>query len=292
MLSLLDEGAYLVNPERRIIFWNRAAETITGYPANIVVGMRCADNILRHVTPGGQELCLHGCPLAGSMADGKVREAEVYLHHKTGKRVPVVVRASPLLDRAGAVIGAVEIFADRSDRFAAMKDLERLRAEVLTDPQTRIGNRRYFDLIADSRFKEMERYSRPLGIIMADIDHFKLVNDTYGHPAGDRVLSMVAGTLQHGVRPLDSVVRWGGEEFVLLCPNVTPAPLAEIAERVRMLVERSWLDLEDGRRVSVTISLGAAMVVKGDSVESAVGRADALMYRAKEGGRNRVESEA
>jgi diguanylate cyclase (GGDEF)-like protein len=122
---------------------------------------------------------------------------------------------------------------------------------------------------------------------MADIDHFKRVNDTYGHSTGDRVLKMVATTLASVVKPIDAAVRWGGEEFVILCSSINTEELANIAERMRLMVERSWIDLEDQSTLSVTISVGASIAGHGDTVESAIARADDRLYRAKNNGRNR-----
>lgn len=285
-MSRLDSGVYFVDRQRRITFWNDAAEKMTGYSRERALGSRCSDNLLRHITPDGVQLCLLGCPLAGTISDGKVRETDVYMHHSSGHRVPITVWAAPLTDETGTIIGAIEIFSDRRDRSALLSELERLRHEVLSDPLTGLGNRRYLDIMVESRLGAMREGAEPFGLFMADIDHFKLVNDEYGHDVGDKVLAMVAATLNSAVRPLDAAARWGGEEFILICPKVADA-LQSIAERVRMMVEQSWVELEDGRTLSVTISVGAAKVAKGDSLETLVKRADARMYEAKNRGRNR-----
>ncbi|MHB0897782.1 MAG: sensor domain-containing diguanylate cyclase [Spirochaetales bacterium] len=285
-MSRLDSGVYFVDRQRRITFWNDAAEKMTGYSRERALGSRCSDNLLRHITPDGVQLCLRGCPLAGTISDGKVRETDVYMHHSSGHRVPITVWAAPLTDETGTIIGAIEIFSDRRDRSALLSELERLRHEVLSDPLTGLGNRRYLDIMVESRLGAMREGAEPFGLFMADIDHFKLVNDEYGHDVGDKVLAMVAATLSSAVRPLDAAARWGGEEFILICPKVADA-LQSIAERVRMMVEQSWVELEDGRTLSVTISVGAAKVAKGDSLETLVKRADARMYEAKNRGRNR-----
>jgi len=285
-MSRLDSGVYFVDRQRRITFWNDAAEKMTGYSRERALGSRCSDNLLRHITPDGVQLCLLGCPLAGTISDGKVRETDVYMHHSSGHRVPITVWAAPLTDETGTIIGAIEIFSDRRDRSALISELERLRHEVLSDPLTGLGNRRYLDIMVESRLGAMREGAEPFGLFMADIDHFKLVNDEYGHDVGDKVLAMVAATLSSAVRPLDAAARWGGEEFILICPKVADA-LQSIAERVRMMVEQSWVELEDGRTLSVTISVGAAKAAKGDSLETLVKRADARMYEAKNRGRNR-----
>ena len=286
-MSRLDSGVYFVDPNRKITFWNKAAELLTGYSDERVMGSCCSENLLRHITADGVELCLHGCPLAGTIADGKVRQTQVYMHHRDGHRLPITVWAAPLTDENGTRIGAIEMFSDQGDRTVLLKELETLRHEVLTDPLTGLGNRRYLQIIAQTRMEAVEKGSDGFGLFMADIDRFKTVNDVHGHNVGDRVLKMVATTLSSAVRPLDAAARWGGEEFILICPNAAPGSLAEIAERLRMMVEHSWVELDDKGILSVTISIGATRARKGDSLESIVARADAGLYEAKTKGRNR-----
>jgi len=285
-MSRLDSGVYFVDRQRRITFWNDAAEKMTGYSKERALGARCSDNLLRHITPDGVQLCLRGCPLAGTISDGKVREADVYMHHSSGHRVPITVWAAPLSDEKGEIIGAIEVFSDRRDRSILLSELERLRHEVLTDPLTGFGNRRFLEIMVESRFNALREGAASFGLFMVDIDHFKLVNDEYGHTVGDRVLKMTAASLGSAVRPLDAAVRWGGEEFILICPNVGEA-MASIAERLRIIVENSWMELDDGRIFSVTISVGSAKAVEGDTLESLVSRADKRLYEAKNSGRNR-----
>ncbi|MCE1197222.1 PAS domain-containing protein, partial [bacterium] len=152
LMSKLDVGVYIWDRDGKISFWNKAAERLTGYSAEQVLGHRCSDNLLRHVTPDGVNLCLNGCPMAATMLDGKVHEIEAYMHHRDGSRQPIAVWAAPLLDDSGAVSGSIEIFSDRRNRADLLAELESLRGEVLTDPLTGLGNRRYLDVIAASRF--------------------------------------------------------------------------------------------------------------------------------------------
>jgi diguanylate cyclase with PAS/PAC sensor len=122
--KLLDEmydGVYFVDRQRRIMYWNRGAERISGYSADEVIGRFCGDNLLRHVDACGRRLCTGMCPLAAAMHDGQPRQAEVILHHKQGHRVPVLVRVTPIRDAQGAIIGALEVFSDNSRQKAAQK---------------------------------------------------------------------------------------------------------------------------------------------------------------------------
>jgi len=286
VIDNIAEGVYCLDLDGRVTFWNKGAERISGYAGAETVGKTCSDNMLRHVDAAGCELCVKGCPLAAVMADGAPREIDVFLHHKDGHRVPVAVRATPILGPDGRPIGAIEIFSDRSERSSLIAELERLQKEVLTDPLTGLGNRRYAEICAASAFKDSELGNA--GVLMIDLDHFKDVNDARGHATGDRVLRMVGWTLANAVRRNDAAARWGGEEFLVVCPRIDRGLLADVAERVRNLVEHSWIALEDGRRISVTVSVGGATAREGDDFKSLVARADAMLYVSKEGGRNRV----
>ena len=287
--KLLDEfhdGVYFVDRERRIVYWNKGAERITGFTAGEVEGKKCSDNILLHVDGEGNSLCNGHCPLQFTIADGVSRHAEVYLHHKKGFRVPVSVRVSPIRDAGGMVIGAVEVFTDETPQVVLLERLTQFERLAYIDPLTEVANRRYTEIVLASRHEEMKRYGWLFGILFVDIDHFKLVNDRYGHARGDDVLRMVAKTLVHSVRSFDVVGRWGGEEFIAVITNVDLGETRTFAERIRTLVEHS--SLPGDPPVCVTVSVGATIAKESDSVEALVARADGLMYRSKQDGRNRV----
>ncbi|GAB4558464.1 MAG: sensor domain-containing diguanylate cyclase [Geothermobacteraceae bacterium] len=283
----LNEGLYLVNTQRVIQRWNRAAEKITGYSAEEVVGKRCADNILCHVDETGTPLCVTRCPLADTMADEQPREARVYLRHKDGHRVPVKVRATALRNESGLIAGGAELFSDASEQEAALQRLSELEELAALDPLTRLANRRYLEEQGAIRLAELERYGIGLGVLFLDIDHFKSFNDEHGHEMGDRVLVTVARTLEGACRPFDLFGRWGGEEFVGLLRNVDGDSLRTVAERCRALVEQSRIPGDRGE-LKVTISVGATLVQPGENLEQVLARADKLMYVSKKSGRNRV----
>ena len=132
--------------------------------------------------------------------------------------------------------------------------------------------------------------STTLGVLYVDVDHFKDVNDTFGHKSGDEVLRMVGQSIVNGLRRGDVPVRWGGEEFLALLPGADQAGLAGAAERVRMLAENSWIQKGEVQ-VRVTISVGATMAVPTETDDDLVDRADKFMYASKQGGRNRVTTD-
>lgn len=286
LLENLYDGVYYVDRRRAIIFWNKAAEQITGYSREEVMGKRCSDNLLRHVNDHGDCLCLGSCPLAETIVDGAPRSASVFLHHKDGHRVPVQVRVSPVRDEAGKIIGAVEVFNNNSETVAALQKLKELQDLAYSDPLTALANRKYLEIFLDARFNEMRRFGWSFGLIFADIDHFKRINDTYGHPVGDQILKMVANTLAQNSRSFDLVGRWGGEEFLIVLSHIKQLPkVGAIAERLRLLVSHSYLNQDQGP-LGVTLSMGATLAQPDDTLESLTQRADQLLYQGKNAGRN------
>jgi diguanylate cyclase (GGDEF)-like protein/PAS domain S-box-containing protein len=287
IIDNLYDGLYITDRNRNILYWNKAAEEITGYAAEEVVGHRCADNVLVHVDSRGRSLCRSQCPLTMTMADSRPHEMDIFLHHKNGHRVPVSVRVTPLTDKHGEVVGVIEIFNDIS-RFksieARMKELEEY---AFLDTLTRMPNRRFLDKELSLRIAEFERYAEPFGVLFIDIDHFKKVNDTHGHDMGDRVLKMLAGTMLANSRPFDVFGRWGGEEFIGIIRKVSPEQLEEMGDRLRLLVQRSYITVNE-KPLSVTISLGATLMRPNDDLTSLIKRVDALLYESKQAGRNRL----
>jgi len=289
LLDHLSDGVYFTDTERRITYWNKAAERLTGYTREEVLGRSCRDNLLMHVDEHGRQLCLAGCPLSQAMEERRPREQEVFLRTKEGHRLPVLVKAAPIIGAGGEVTGAVEIFSSNSARIQILERLAEMERDALIDTLTGIPNRRHMEMHLRSRLEEFRRHGWIFGILFIDVDQFKSINDRYGHGIGDKVLRMVGQTLNASSRYFDYVGRWGGEEFMAVIVNVTADRLAEIAERFRVLVERSALPRNDqGDMVSVTISLGGAEVRQEDTVESIIERADRMLYRAKQSGRNRA----
>jgi diguanylate cyclase (GGDEF)-like protein/PAS domain S-box-containing protein len=286
LLDNLADGVYFTDLAGRITYWNKGAERLSGFSESEVLGRVCSDNILMHVDAYGAPLCLDGCPLRATISDGRQREADIYLHHRTGSRIPIRVRATPLKDDSGNIVGAVEVFSDNTAKEQLAERLAQMERFALLDPLTSLPNRRYLETQIYSHLEEFRRAGWAFGVLFMDIDDFKLVNDRWGHEAGDRVLKMVARTLDANSRLFDIVGRWGGEEFVAVIHNVDEKILHEIAERFRILVGQSVLT--DLGSLRVTISVGVTLARTGDTLESAVRRADENLYRAKQAGKNRV----
>lgn len=158
------------------------------------------------------------------------------------------------------------------------------------DSLTHLHNRRAFDLLAAQALLDAERGALPLTAVLIDLDHFKELNDTHGHLAGDEVLRQFARLLEGSLRQADILCRWGGEEFVVLLKDTELAKGMVVAEKIRQRTERSEFTF-DASRVSLTASFGVTGLAPGDTLRSLIARADQALYRAKQSGRNRVCSE-
>jgi diguanylate cyclase (GGDEF)-like protein len=162
------------------------------------------------------------------------------------------------------------------------------------DALTGLANRRHFESVLTRELDRVARAGEPALLLMIDIDHFKRVNDTHGHGAGDLVLKSVAESLLQCVRPMDTVARIGGEEFAVALPNCPPAFGPMVAERMRSRIERTPITIGPGVSVSVTVSLGGAFAPQWvrSNLTLWLERSDKQLYRAKSNGRNRAEFEA
>ncbi len=287
LLENLSDGVYFVDRLRHILYWNRAAERITGFAAEEVLGRRCKDAILNHCDDSGTVLCGDKCPLLATIRDGQRREAHVYLHHKDGHRKPVRVFAAAIHDADGEVTGAVETFRDDGALAQSPQRAAQPLDASMRDPLTGVGNRRLGESVLAGWLEQHSRFERRFGVLFADLDYFKLIVDRFGQSVGDEALIVVARTLADNIRDGDHVIRWGGGEFVILVADADAVMLTAAAERFRMLVTRTRLPT--GRHhLSLSVSLGGTIVAPGDSAERIVGRADALLYQSKAAGRNRA----
>lgn len=286
-LDSLFEGAYLVDKNRKILYWNKAAERITGYSKEDIINNHCYDNILNHVDEDGNHLCHHGCPLEKSLQTNEKQHASVFLHHRKGHRVPVQVRTYPIVDHNGVASSCIEVFSDGPSKANIYKENRQLKASLYLDELTHVHNRKFIMYQLEQLISQTTLFDLSFGILFIDIDHFKSINDTYGHQAGDEVLKLVAKTLELNIRKDDFVGRFGGEEFIILLKNINKKTLLITAEKIRMLIQNSVAFYND-QALKVTISLGGTLYQTNDTINTLIERADTLMYQAKNNGRNQV----
>ena len=165
-----------------------------------------------------------------------------------------------------------------------VRHTDRLEEEVHTDVLTGLPNRRLLSRLIAEEMARAERYHRPFALVLFDLDHFKLVNDRHGHPVGDEVLKKVGPLLADFIRETDTIGRWGGEEFMVLLPEMDVPAAARMAERLRQVIEHASFP----RGVAMTASFGVGRYWRGEPMAELLERVDRALYAAKDGGRNRV----
>jgi len=188
----------------------------------------------------------------------------------------------PYYDENGILIKYDGLIEDITERKQLENKLERL---ATIDELTQVYNRTKFQEVIKSELERAKRYNHPLSMLMFDIDHFKAINDTYGHSVGDYVLQTLAQIAKENLREIDYLVRWGGEEFIIIAPETDLGRAKALAERIRTAIENYRFD-QAGK---ITISFGVTEFKESDTEDTFIRRADDAMYKAKEKGRNRVE---
>jgi diguanylate cyclase (GGDEF)-like protein/PAS domain S-box-containing protein len=259
----------------RVVFANRGFTELTGYSADEVIGH--TPSILR----SGQHSPDFYARLWNELRAGRPFRDTFVNRRKDGTLFHAEQSIAPVRDSSGEITHFISVSKDMTDR---VKVERALRDQALRDPLTGVHNRRAGESVLARAWTEATTDGEPFSVIIADIDHFKPVNDTHGHAVGDRVLINVAEALRTCVRASDVLVRWGGEEFLVVAAGCALDRATELAERMRAAVA-GCIDEDAGR---VTLSLGVAEWHTGELVDELVHRADEALYRAKSGGRNRV----
>lgn len=197
---------------------------------------------------------------------------------KTKQTLQSVKGLEEELKRASAAIDALKVSLNEAQKAA------------ITDSLTGLFNRRHFQRCLDIAMEEAEKDRRPLSVVMADIDHFKSVNDTWGHQTGDQVIQFFARLVASNTKGKDIIARYGGEEFVMLLPDTAAAEAAKVAEAIRAMLEQRVLRkrLTNELLGRITVSLGVAEADPGEDRDSLIEAADSALYEAKRLGRNRV----
>ncbi len=312
-------GIIAVNPDGRIVFVNRELQTLLGYARDELLGKSIQMLVPEpsrsaHI---GYMRSFNAAPHARAMGSGR----DLHALRKDGTEIPVEIALKPLDTVEGKFILAILIDIterkqleaqiqrasaqleqrvtertaelERANRknqalLADLKtqglELERLSRE---DPLTQLANRRDFDKRLREEIQRAKRFGTPLAVAMIDLDHFKKVNDQFGHPLGDTVLREAAHLMRHECRAIDIIARYGGEEFALALPNSDLAKAFNVCERIRHAFEHfDWNHFAPG--LHVTISAGISNWATGINANELLAQADANLYEAKHNGRNRV----
>jgi len=282
MMSHMDEAVVIIGASHEIIFYNDSAERIFGYKTADALGK----DIITLMPPRAHSKN----QMIEDFIDGDVKASGV-----VNKKIQILGVRKDGTEFITSTTIINTSFGDKVSFSLVIRDItenKRNEEELLklasTDPLTGVFNRREFRIIAEKELIRTKRYGRPMSILMMDIDHFKNLNDTYGHAAGDKALQQFTKICSTSLRTMDVIARWGGEEFVVLLPETDIKGASTIAERLRKAVECIEFS-HNNNNIKFTVSVGAIEYKMGDDeIDIPLARVDAAMYKAKNSGRNRV----
>ncbi|MHB8865858.1 MAG: bifunctional diguanylate cyclase/phosphohydrolase [Pirellulaceae bacterium] len=276
----------LVDPAMKVIGWNRRAEQLTGITTESMIERPWMPETVEMRDAGGQLVSESLCPLRLALASCMQSVGRYTLTQRGEGRVAVEVHAIPVMDQKSALLGAAMLIRDVSSERSLEELCQNLYAQATMDPLTRLANRTEFERMHAESVGNYRKKGVSFSLIICDLDHFKQINDEYGHQAGDEVLVKTAAVLQSSSGPRDLVARYGGEEFVLVCPECGIAAATRRAEIIREKLSQIPHDCLGGRQA--TASFGVTQVQSGDTTETTLRRADRALYLAKSQGRNQV----
>lgn len=269
------DGVVITDTDGVIEFVNQGFQAITGYPATEVLGRTPS------FLASGQHDDAFYRRLWRSLKDGQTFRATFTNRHRDGHLIHCEETISPVQGRGGAVTHYVSVIKDLTERVRAEHELRELATQ---DALTGLLNRRAGELQLESAYLSSREAHRAFCVMLIDVDHFKQINDRWGHPAGDAVLQQMGTLLRTSVRATDAVVRWGGEEFLLVLNHCEAPAALDLAERIRERVART---VEVGG-TALGVSIGVAQMASNETIAGLINRADKALYRAKREGRNRV----
>jgi len=284
IVERFEDAIVAIDGNHNITLFNEGAQRIFGFTPDEVLGKHL-NLLLPERFHLQHDLMIEEFGASGkAMKGADQRTRQIFGRRKDGSEFA----ASVFIVNTGA--GSLRpsyaaIVRDISENKKTEDELLRLAA---TDPLTGAFNRREFTSLADQESQRANRYNRPLAIMMLDLDHFKKLNDTYGHAAGDKALQRFTTLCCNALRTVDVFGRWGGEEFVTLLPETDAEGAVVIAERLRKIVSQNLL-IYNNQKISFTTSIGIAQYRSGElTVEGPLSRADSAVYDAKKAGRNRI----
>ncbi len=285
IITVMAEGVVIQDREGRIITGNKSAETILGLSYDQMAGRTSIDPRWKAVHEDGSHFPGSEHPAMVTLRTGRSLQGVIMgVHKPDGGLSWISINSQPVFGHSPSKpVMAVTTFVDITERRLWE---EELKHASVTDHLTQIYNRVKLTETLEVEIKRAARYQIPLSLIMFDIDHFKKVNDTYGHDAGDSVLVTVVEIVNKMVRDTDFFARWGGEEFILLLPSTGEEDAFCLAERIRKQIGST--DFEQAG--TVTASFGVTEYVFAETDDECMKRLDDALYRAKNNGRNRVEA--
>jgi diguanylate cyclase (GGDEF)-like protein/PAS domain S-box-containing protein len=286
LLDTMHDGVVFIDPGMKILLWNRAAEKLTGISSSGVYQKKWLPSLVGLGDERDADVPDEQCPLAYAVQTGVQAFRRMTLVGRDQQRVAVDAQVVPVVGRDGTRHGATLLLHDASSQITLEERVQLLHEQATRDPLTQVANRAEFDRVHELFVQTHLESGLPCSLIICDLDHFKRVNDTYGHQAGDEALVSFAALLRRWCRAGDLVARYGGEEFVMLCADCDNATATQRADELRKELSNLPQPMLNGK--CLTASFGVTEVQGGDTPETMLRRSDRALLQAKDLGRNTV----
>lgn len=287
LIDTMQDGVFFVDLDGQILEWNSTAERLTGRTRHSLLQHQWTCHLLNLKDPHGYEVASLDCPIRQVMKSRAQVTCRYGYQHADGREMLVEFDVIPVFDQNRNMCGVATFFRDASEQVNLEQHVANLHERATKDPLTKVANRAELNRRLPEFVTHHLETNEPGSLIICDIDFFKKVNDTYGHPVGDEALVMFAALLRELTRDTDLVARYGGEEFVILCPSCDIKRAVEKAERIRS--ELAHRPMRSLRGTCISASFGVSQILKEDDGERLLNRADQALLMAKENGRNRVQ---
>ncbi|HYM79289.1 MAG TPA: sensor domain-containing diguanylate cyclase [Candidatus Dormibacteraeota bacterium] len=278
ILESLPTGVCVVDMRKKIIFWSDGAERITGHLRHEVIGHSCIAEPLLHCDQPGCEFCSEECPLARAIKTSQPAEAGGFLHHKAGHEIPVRVRAVPVHNQHGSIIGAAETF-EEVQPIANGSRGEPLRLADFTDGVTGVANRAMLQSHLRQAIQVLNEVHIPFTLLFFRIEGLPHFRASLGPEAASSLLRVVARTLESSLSIIDFLGRWSDDAFLVILGNCTEDGIGNVRQRVRRTLAGEGIEWW-GERRSLPVSIGEAVAHPDDTVESVVDRAQKALDAA------------
>ena len=286
LLDSMSDAVLFVDPSLQILYWNRAAERLTGIAGDAVVNKLWSPALIGLQDGQGAAIGPDDCPVLKTIRDCEPVAKRCEIPDRSGATIQVDLIATPVSGKNGAAMGATVLLHDASSQVSLEQRVQTLHEKATRDALTGVANRAEFDRAHRQFASDHLASGVPCSLIICDLDFFKKVNDNYGHQAGDEALINFAALLRRHCRTGDLVARYGGEEFVLLCADCDNATATKRAQQVRLEISEMPQPVLGGR--CITASFGVTELQNGDTPEAMLRRADRALLQAKDNGRNQV----
>jgi diguanylate cyclase (GGDEF)-like protein/PAS domain S-box-containing protein len=286
LIDNMHDGVIFVDSQCMILLWNTGVERLTGVSSAAACGRTLLPNLMDMCNNREQRISNEECPVAHAIATGVQWLGRISIMGRQGHHVAVDLHAIPVRSVDGAIHGATVLLHDVSSETSLEEKCQALHAQVAKDPMTQVANRAEFDRMLNNFVAAHQESNLPCSLIMSDLDHFKSINDTHGHQAGDAAIITFASLLKTMCRSGDLVARYGGEEFAVLCADCTNAAAARKADAIRKALSEVKHPMLGNN--AITASFGVTELQTGDTPETMLRRADRALLQAKDQGRNQV----